>query len=243
MSIDKTFVVDNKTEGSGKAKSASIVSRRTTASTVRSLTSTSLKRNEKSAGQKKPEGKIEDTSQERSHNTKEDNYRKSSRKSSNRSKYSKKDKKQHERSETNVKSVNSNILKPIALKLDEENATAFKAKESVKNETESRQNSENLNKQRTDEGTKMKKDVGLKSQENIQTKNPEITRSPEEKNPDVNAGMKVDERVKAEEGDKKTNAKNDSGIDGKKFSNRSSKYAIELKECKYLYIRGSFFFL
>ena len=226
---DKTLVVD-KTEGSGKAKSASFASRHTTATTVRSLTSTCLKRNEKSARQKKPERKTEDTSQEKSHNTKEDNYKTSSGKSSIRSKCSNKDEKQRRRSEAKFKSVNSNILKPIELKLDEKNATEFKAKEDAQNKTESPENSENLNKQRTDQGTKMKKYIRLKSQENVQTKNSGILKSRKEKIPDVNGGMKVDERVKSEEGGKKMNAKNDSGIDGKTFSNRSLKHVVELKE-------------
>ena len=228
---DKTLVVDNKTEGSGKAKSASFASSRTTASAVRSLTSISLKRNEKSPGQKKPERKTEDTGQGKSHNTKEDNHKTSSGKSSNRSKCSKKDEKQRGRSETNVKSVNSKILKPIELKLDEKNATEFKAKENVQNKTESAENSENLNQQRNNQGTKMKKDVRLKSQENVQTKNPGIIKNPKEKIPDVNGGMKVDERVQSEEGGKKMDGKNDSGIDGKKFSNRSLKqHVVKLKE-------------
>ena len=199
------------------------------------MTSTSLKRNEKSAGKKNRKPKVENKSLSGKHSTRKKNSTINSAQSSNGSFNNKDDKKQREENEINVKPANSIILKPITLKLDEKNESVVKAKEIIQSKTESRENSQDLRKQRAvvvaREDAKMKKHLLLRSEENVQAKNPEFAKSSKEKIPD--GELTVDDKVMSEDGNKKIRARDDRGIDEERFSNRSLKHGDDPKECKY----------
>jgi hypothetical protein len=228
-----------------KAKSASIISRRTTAATVRSLTSTSLKRNKKNAEQKTSEPKIENIRQIKEKDLKINTSEINSGKSSNGSQSNKVEEKQ--RDENDVKSANSKMLKPITLKLDRDHGSTFNEKDNIPNMTakQSRENFQELKEEKAVGARydrKMNKSCSLRSRENIPRKNPEVVINPKEKTSDSNAEMKIVDdtpRAKSDDGNRKMSAKDDCGIDAKRLSNRSLKNVNDIQECKYLYRRQS----
>jgi hypothetical protein len=229
------------TDKNFKAKSASMISRRTTAAT--SLTSTSLKRNKKNAEQKT--SKIENTRKMKEKDLKINTSEINSGKSSNRSQSNKVEEKQ--RDENDVKSANSKILKPITLKLDKDHGSTLNEKYNIPNMTakQSRENFQELKEEKTVGARydrKMNKSGSLRSRENIPSKNPEVVINPKEKTSDSNAEMKIVDdtsRAKSDDGNRKMNAKDSCGIDAKRLSNRSIKNVNDIQECKYLYRRQS----
>jgi hypothetical protein len=229
------------TDKNFKAKSASI-SRRTTAATVRSLTSTSLKRNKKNAEQKTSEPKIENTSQMKEKDLKINTSEINSGKSSNRSQSNKVEEKQ--RDGNDVKSANSKILKPITLKLDKDHGSAFNEKDNIPNKTvkQSRENFQELKEEKTVVARydrKMNKSGSLRSRENIPSKTPRVATNPKVKTSDSNVEMKIVDdtsRAKSDDGNRKMSAKDDCGIDAKRLSNRSLTNVNDIQECKTLSI-------
>ena len=209
---------------------------------MRSLTSTTLKRNKKSAEEKKPKAKVENTSQIKEKDLNENTSKINSGKSSNRSKYSKVDKKQRDGDDLNVKSANSKILKPITLKLDKDHGSVFEERENIQNKTESRENlQKNLNKEKdavAHDNITMKKGCGVRSQGNVQRKNSEVARIRKENHSDPNAEVAVDdtERATSEDGNRKMSTKEDRGHDAKRLSNKSLKEVDDIKECKYAFV-------
>ncbi len=208
---------------------------------MRSLTSTTLKRNKKSAEEKKPKAKVENTSQIKEKDLNENTSKINSGKSSNRSKHSKVDEKQRDGDDLNVKSANSKILKPITLKLDKDHGSVFKERENIQNKTETRENLQNSKKEKAvvaHDDITMKKGCGVRSQGNVQRKNSEVARIPKENNSDPNAEVTVDdtERATSEDGNRKMSTKEDRGHDAKRLSNKSLKEVDDIKECKYAFV-------
>ena len=228
------------TDKNFKAKSASIISRRTTAATVRSLTSTSLKRNKKYAEQKKSEPRIENTTQIKEKDLKINTSEINSGKSSNRSQSNKVEEKQRDKND--VKSANSKMLKPITLKLDKDHGSTLNEKDNIPNMT-AKQSRENIQEFKEEKAVgarydrKMNRSGSLRSRENIPSKNPEVATNPKEKTSDSNAEMKIVDdtpRAKSDDGNRKMTAKDSCGIDAKRLSNRSLKNVNDIQECKYL---------
>jgi hypothetical protein len=226
------------TDKNFKAKSASIISRRTTA--PRSLTSTSLKRNKKNAEQKTSEPKIKNTRQMKEKDLKINTSEINSGKSSNRSQSNKVE--ENQRDGNDVKSVNSKILKPITLKLDKDHGSTLNEKDNIPNMT-AKQSRENIPELKEEKAVgarydrKMNKSGSLRSRENIPSKNREVVINPKEKTSDSNAEMKIVDdtsRAKSDDGNRKMNAKDSCGIDAKRLSNRSLKNVNDIQECKYL---------
>jgi hypothetical protein len=219
------------TDKNFKAKSASMISRRTTAAT--SLTSTSLKRNKKNAEQKTSEPKIKNTRQMKEKDLKINTSEINSGKSSNRSQSNKVEEKQRD---------GNDVYKPITLKLDKDHGSTLNEKDNIPNMT-AKQSRENFQEFKEEKAVgarydrKMNQSGSLRSRENIPSKTPRVATNPKVKTSDSNAEMKtVDDtsRAKSDNGNRKMSAKDDCGIDAKRLSNRSLKNVNDIQECKYL---------
>ena len=140
--LEKTLSIDEGDQNV-KAKSASIISRRTTAQ-ERAVTSVHSNRSRKTAEQTKPG--VRNPRQINQSKGRDDGSSKNSAKSSTRSKY---ENVENEKKDDHVKSANSKILKPIIEKPNKDHGTALKAKIFVFNEAEAQENVKNSSEDKT----------------------------------------------------------------------------------------------
>ena len=217
-----------------KAKSASTISRQTTAAAVRSLTSTSLKRNKKSAEQEKSEVKVENTSLILKKDLKEIFSTNNGKKRSSYPSKCARVEKKREKNNENIQSAKPKTLKPVTTKL-EKNKIESVVKENAQNRSKLRE-TQKLNPEITQDGLKLKNGESLASQEDIQGKKPEISTNSKEPSSDSNAKKTKgdEEKVNNEGSNKKMNAKDDCETEEKRSSEMTVKDVNNDKECKLL---------
>lgn len=221
--VEKIVAITDENERSSKAKSAGNISERTTAQTIRSLSSVSLRANIESVERKQSENKaVSKASLMKETKTRDIGIK---MKDGNYSKHNKvKDGAKQNESDNNVTTANSKILKPITLKLGKAHVAPLKEKSHITSKTQSHAHSQhNSHQQKTevihdDHDGKLKKGVrGVKLPDKVSRK---VSECKLETAADTNAKMEEEDIYNEDE------TREGSGIDTKRRSKRFSKGTI-----------------